>query len=81
MVASEMLKKQKVTITLVSQGYESTKGRQDYKTGTGMTYRGRSVLMDIEKTKDNFDKDRRLKCFNCNTYGQMAKDCRKPKKE
>ena len=37
--------------------------------------------MDIRKAKDNFDKDGKPKCFNCNTYGYMAKDCQKPKKE
>ena len=37
--------------------------------------------MDIRKIKDNFNKDRRPKCFNCNTYEYMAKDCKKLKKE
>jgi len=37
--------------------------------------------MDIGKAKDNFDKDKRPKCFNSNAYGHMVKDCRKPKKE
>jgi len=41
----------KVAITLVSQGYESTKRRQDYKTGTGTTYRERDMLMDMERLK------------------------------
>ena len=37
--------------------------------------------MDIGKIKDNFNKDRRPKCFNCNIYEYMAKDYKKPKKE
>ena len=37
----ETLKEWKVAITSVGQGYESMEGRQDYKTGIGMTYRGR----------------------------------------
>jgi len=37
--------------------------------------------MDIGKTKNNFNKYGRPKCFNCNTYEHIAKDCRKPKKE
>ena len=37
--------------------------------------------MDIEKVKDNFDKDKKPKCFSCNIYEHMAKDCQKPKKE
>jgi len=37
--------------------------------------------MDIGKARENFDKDGKLRCFNCNTYGYMAKECWKPKKE
>ena len=37
--------------------------------------------MDIEKAKDNFNKDGKSKCFNCNIYRYMAKDCKKLKKE
>ena len=37
--------------------------------------------MDIRKIKDNFDKDRKPKYFNCNIYGYMAKKFQKPKKE
>jgi len=36
--------------------------------------------MDIGKSNDNF-KDRKPKCFNCNKYGHMAKECRADKKE
>ena len=46
-----------------------------------MIYKGRDTFIDIGKAKDNFDKDRRPKCFNCNAYRHMAKDCKKPKKE
>jgi len=35
----ELLKEWKVTIISVGQGYESTKGCHDYKTGSGVTYR------------------------------------------
>ena len=78
---SEMLKEWKVTITSVSQGYKSTKGKQDYRMGTEMTYRERSIPMDTRKAKNNFNKDKRPKCFNCNVYKHIVKDCRKPKKE
>ena len=37
--------------------------------------------MNIGKVKDNYDKDRKSRCFNCNIYGYMVKDCRKLKKE
>jgi len=45
-----------------------------------MTYRGRGQPMDIGKSNDNF-KDGKLKCFNCNKYGHMAKECWAEKKE
>jgi len=76
----ETLKEWKVAITSVGQGYESTEGQQDYKTATGMTYRGRRQPMDIGKSNNNF-KDRKLKCFNCNKYEHMAKECRAERKE
>ena len=46
-----------------------------------MTYGGRDIIVDIGKARDNFDKDGKLKCFNCNTYGHMAKDYQKLKEE
>ena len=76
----ETLKEWKVAITSVEQGYESTEERQDYKTATGTTYRGRGQPMDIGRSDDNF-KDRKLKCFNCNKYGHMVKECRAEKRE
>jgi len=36
--------------------------------------------MDIGKSNNNF-KDRKSKCFNCNKYRHMAKECRVKKKE
>ena len=36
--------------------------------------------MDIEKSNDNF-KDRKPKCFNCNKYGHIAKECQAEKKK
>ena len=79
-VMPKTLKEWKVAITSVGQGYESTEGRQDYKTSTGTTYRRRGQPMDIRKSNDNF-KDRKLKCFNCNKYRHMAKECQAEKKE
>jgi len=76
----ETLKKWKVVITSVEQGYESTEERHDYKMGTGTTYGGRGQPMDIGKSNDNF-KDGKPKCFNCNKYRHMAKECRAEKKE
>ena len=76
----ETLKEWKMAITSVGQGYESTEGRHDYKTGTGTTYGGRGQPMDIGKSNNNF-KDGKPKCFNCNKYGHIAKECRSEKKE
>ena len=76
----ESLKEWKVAITLVGQRYESIEGYYDYKTSTGMTYGGWGQLMDIGKSNDNF-RDRKPKCFNCNKYGHMAKECWAKKKE
>ena len=70
----ESLKEWKVAITSVRQGYEFTEGHYDYKTDTGMTYGGRGQPMNIGKSNDNF-KDGKPKCFNCNKYGHMAKEC------
>jgi len=69
-----------VVITLVEQGYESMEGCHDYKTSTGTTYGGRGQPMDIGRSNDNF-KDRKPKCFNCNKYRHMAKDCQRKRKE
>jgi len=63
------------------QKYESIEKRQDYKIGSGITYRGREAPINIGKSKDNYDKDRKPKCFNCNIYRYIAKDCQKLKKE
>ena len=76
----ETLKEWKVAITSVGQGYESTEGRHDYKTSTGTTYGERGQPMDIGKSNDNF-KDGKPKCFNCNKYRHMAKECQAEKKE
>ena len=37
--------------------------------------------MDIGKFKDNYNKDRKPRYFNCNIYGHMAKNFQKLKKE
>ena len=37
--------------------------------------------MDIGKSQDNFDNNGKSKCFNCNIYRHLAKECRRPKKD
>ena len=58
----------------VEQGYESTEGSHDYKTSTRTMDGGREQPMDIGKFNKNF-KDGKPKCFNCNKYGHMTKEC------
>ena len=40
-----------------------------------MTCEERDVLIDVGKARDNFDKNRKPKCFNYNMYGHMVKNC------
>ena len=76
----ESLKEWKVAITSVGQEYESTEGCHDYKTNTGTMYSGQGQPIDIERSNDNF-KDRKPKCFNCNKYRHIVKECQAKKKE
>ena len=76
----ESLKEWKVAIISVGQGYKSIEGCYDYKTSTGIMYGGREQSMDIGKSNENF-KDRKPKCFNCNKYRHIAKECPVKKKE
>ena len=69
-----------MAIISVGQGYKSTERQQDYKTATGTTYGEREQAMDIGKSNNNF-KDGKPKCFNCNKYGHIAKECQSEKKE
>ena len=78
--APETLKKWKMVITLVGQGYKSIEGQNNYKTSTEITYEEQGQPMNIGKSNENF-KDRKLKCFNCNKYRHMANECQLKKKE
>jgi len=71
----ETLKKWKVAITLVEQRYKSTESWHDYRTGIEITYRGRETLIEIGKSKNSYNKDGKLRCFNCNVYRYIIKDC------
>ncbi len=41
---------------------------------------GEGQPMDIRKSNNNF-RDKKLKCFNCNKYRHMVKECQSKKKE
>ena len=64
----------------VGQEYQSTEGHHNYKTSTRTTHEGWGQPIDIEKSNDNF-KNGKPKCFNCNKYRHMAKECQLKKKE
>ena len=75
MIAPEILKKWKVAIISVGHKYEFTESQQDYRTSIKTTFRKRKVPMNIGKSKYNFNKDRKPKCFNCNIYRHIVKEC------
>ena len=79
--ALESLKKWKVAIISVKLEYEFTENKQDYKTGSETTYEEKKVLIDIRKSKDSYNKDKKSKCFNYNIYKYMTKDYQKLNKE
>ena len=62
-------------IISVSQGYEFIESQHEYKISIEITYEERDILIDIRKAKDNFDKDGRLRYFNCSIYRHMVKEC------
>ena len=63
-----------MAIILVEQGYKSTEEQNDYRTSTGITYKRQGQSLNIRKFNKNF-KDRKPKCFNCNKYKHMVKEC------
>ena len=76
----ESLKEWKIAITSVRQEYKSIERCHNYKTSTRVTYGGQGQPMDIGRSNKNF-KHGKPKCFNCNKYGYMAKECWVKKKE
>ena len=69
-----------MAITSVGQEYEFMESQHDYRMRIGTTFRGREAPMNIGKFQDNFDKDGKPKYFNCNIYGHIVKECRRPKR-
>jgi len=78
--APKSLEQWKVAITAVGQGYEWTNIHYNYRTGSGITYGGMGKPMEIGRQQNN-GQGRKPKCYNCNKFRHMAKDCRQPKKE
>jgi len=57
------------------------KSQHNYKTSTGITFGGREAPMNIGKSRNNFDKSGKPRCFNCNLYEYITRECKRPKKE
>ena len=74
------LEQQKVAITAVGQEYEWTNIRYDYRIGSGIIYGGMGKPMEIEQQQNN-RQGHKPKCYNCNKFRHIAKDCRQPKRE
>jgi len=72
--APKILEQWKVVITAVGQGYKWTNICYDYRTGSGITYRGMGRPIEIEQQQNN-GPGRKIKCYNCNKFGHMVKDC------
>jgi len=51
-----------------------------YETKTETIYGGWELSIEIGKSNENF-KDGKSKFFNCEIYGHIARDCKKPKKK
>ena len=47
----------------------------------GTIFKEKGTFMDIEKSKDNFNKDERPWCFNCNIYEHITKKYQRLKKD
>ena len=67
---------------IVIPTYSSTRDTQEVEssnyiswTGIRPTCGGRETPMDIEKFKDNYNKNKKSKCFNCNIYRHITKNC------
>jgi len=79
--ALELLKEWKMEIISVGQEFNSTEYRQDYRTETGTIYKGRGALMNIRKSKDSYNKYRKLnkekktrKCYKYNKVEYFVKN-------
>jgi len=73
--APKSLEQWKVAITAVGQEYKWTNIHYDYKTGSGITYREIGKTMEIGQQQNN-GQGHKPKCYNCNKFGHIAKDCK-----
>jgi hypothetical protein len=64
-------------IQCVGKGPEATQTRHDILTTTGVIYGGKGQPMEIGQTKSEWSKDKTPKCYKCNQFGHIGKECRK----
>jgi hypothetical protein len=72
------LKKWIEAIQSVGKGQEATQTCHDLLTSTGVTYGGNGQPMEIGRKRLEWSKDRTPKCYKCNQFGHIRKEC--PKK-
>jgi hypothetical protein len=65
-------------IQSVGKEQEATQTRHNILTPTGVIYGGKGQPMEIGRKRLEWSKDRNLKCYRCDQYGHIGKEC--PKK-
>jgi hypothetical protein len=64
-------------IQSVGKGQESTQTRYDILTPTGVGYGGKGQPMEIGQAKFEWSKDGTPKCYKCDQFGHIGRECSK----
>jgi hypothetical protein len=62
-------------IRSIGLGYESNEMQKDIRTKSGITYRGSGLPMEIGKRKFLWNNKGEPKCYKCDSFGHMGKNC------
>jgi hypothetical protein len=62
-------------IKSVGMGYKANEMRKDIRTESGITYGGSRLPMEIGKRKFLWNNKGEPKCYKCELYGHMGKNC------
>jgi hypothetical protein len=62
-------------IKSVRMGYKANEMRKDIRTESGITYGGSGLPMEIGKRKFLWNNKGEPKCYKCELYGHMGKNC------